>query len=203
MIAYRLASYDTPLRAIASRLAGRFNRADESSPTQYLCTHPVGPFAELMRGHGLRGIEQLLEVRARSWAVRVPADDLPQITFDNASEFGVAPDDLVSDDFEGCQALAARLRDELPGAIVPSAALPGTENVVLFGPRVAAPYLVEPVSSVDLPAGIAAEGGRPVSSLLSIVRFRGKPHAALEAWESGETFEFVEPDWALSLHAPP
>ena len=93
--------------------------------------------------------------------------------------------------------MADRLRAHTAGAVVPSAALPGTRNVVLFGARVAAPYLTEPVSALDIPASITAEGGRPPLSLISLVRFAGHAHPALEAWRHGVTFHFDEPDWLI------
>jgi len=133
----------------------------------------------------------------RTWALDVTLDDLPEIGFDSAGTYGITPDELVSDDREACQRLAARLRAELPGAIVPSAALPGTRNAVLFGARVAAPYLIQPASSLDIPASITADGARPPFSLLSLVRFVGAPHAALEAWRAGASFAFREPDWSI------
>jgi hypothetical protein len=84
------------------------------------------------------------------------------------------------------------------GLIVPSAALPGTRNVVLFGARVAAPYLAAPVSSLDLPASVTAQDARPLVSLIERVRFKRERHAALDAWAAGEAFGFVEPDWSLA-----
>ena len=80
---------------------------------------------------------------------------------------------------------------------MPSAALPGTDNVVLFGERAAAPYLVDPLGAVDVPASPTAEAGRPPLGVLERVRRRGAPHAALEAWRAGEPFRFAEPSWAL------
>jgi hypothetical protein len=194
---YRLASWRRPLRTEASRVAGRFHRMTEDSPTQYVCLHPLGPWAEFVRSSGLRTAEQLALVRHRTWALRVDLAGLPRIGFDDAGEYGMRPGDLVSDDLRACHRLAGRLRaDGAAGAIVPSAALPGTDNVVLFGERAAAPYLVEPVSAVDVPASLTADGGRPPLGLLDRVRRRGAPHAALEAWRAGETFRFAEPSWA-------
>jgi hypothetical protein len=69
--------------------------------------------------------------------------------------------------------------------------------VVLFGPRVGSPYLLEPLGEVDVPAGITAHGGRPIASLIELVRFQGDPHAGLEAWRRGAAFSFREPDWRL------
>jgi hypothetical protein len=197
VICYRFAAYATPLRTVPASKPGRFHRGDEEAPTQYLSLHPLGPLAELMRGADLRSEEQVRELRMRTWALDVPFDEVPEIGFASANGYGIAPDELVSDDRDACQRLAARLRTELPGAIVPSAALPGTRNAVLFGARVAAPYLTEPVSSLDIPASITVDGARPPFSLLPLVRFVGAPHAAFEAWRAGAGFAFREPDWSI------
>jgi hypothetical protein len=194
---YRLASWRRPLRTEPSRVAGRFHRMTEESPTQYVCLHPLGPWAEFLRASGLRTADQLALVRHRTWALRFDLAGLPRIGFDDARTYGLRPGDLVSDDLRACHRLAERLRgDGVPGAIVPSAALPGTDNVVLFGERAAAPYLVEPLSAVDVPASLTADGGRPPLGLLDRVRRHGAPHAALEAWRAGEPFRFAEPSWA-------
>ncbi|HET8778171.1 MAG TPA: RES family NAD+ phosphorylase [Candidatus Limnocylindria bacterium] len=197
MICYRVAAYATPLRVVPASQPGRYNAADEDDPTQYMTLHPLGPFAELMRRADLRTAEQVRGVRMRAWALEVPIEDLPEITFDSADQFGITAEDLVSDDHSACQQLAGVLRGQMPGMIVPSAALPGTRNVVLFGPRVAAPYLIRPVSSLDVPASVTAEHGQPPTSLLALVRFVGQLHPALAAWEHGTDFRFVEPDWSV------
>jgi hypothetical protein len=195
--AYRLASWRRPLRTEPSRIAGRFHRMTGESPTQYACLHPLGPWAEFLRGSGLDVPAQLALVRHRTWALRLDVGGLVRIGFDEARAHGLRPGDLVSDDHRPCHRLADKLRAEgVPGAIVPSAALPGTENVVLFGERAAAPYLVEPVSPIDVPASLTADGGRPPQGLLAAVRRRGMPHAALDAWRAGEPYRFAEPSWA-------
>jgi len=169
----------------------------EASPTQYLCLHPLGPWAEFLRASELRTAEQLALVRHRTWALRIDLAGLARIGFEEAAAHGLRPGDLVSDDLRACHRLADRLRaNGTDGAIVPSAALPGTENVVLFGERAAAPYLVEPLSGIDVPASLTADGGRPPLGVLDRVRRRGAPHAALEAWRAGEAYRFAEPSWA-------
>jgi hypothetical protein len=194
---YRLASWRRPLRTEASRVAGRFHRVTEESPTQYMCLHPLGPWAEFLRATDLRTRDQLAQVRHRTWVLRMDLAGLPRIGFAEAAAHGLRPGDLVSDDPRACHRLADRLRAAgVGGAIVPSAALPGTDNVVLFGPRAAAPYLVDPVSAVDVPASLTADGGRPPLGVLDRVRRRGAPHPALEAWRAGEPFRFAEPSWA-------
>jgi hypothetical protein len=202
VICYRFAAYDTPLRTVPASHPARYNVGDEAEPTQYLSLHPLGPLAELMRSNDLRTAGQIRAVQTRTWAIGVELDDLPEITFDSAGIFGIVAGELVSDDQSVCRQLGRRLRLELPGAIVPSAALPGTRNVVLFGPRVAAPYLTDPVSTLDLPASITAQDGRPLVSLIDIVRFKGDPHPALDAWESETAFRFSEPDWSLTREHP-
>jgi RES domain-containing protein len=198
VICYRFASFATPLRAISARQPGRFNRGDEESPTQYLSLHPLGPLAELMRNADIRTPEQIRAVQTRTWTLEVPLDDLTEITFDNALDVGIDAAQLVADDRTACQELAAQLRGQVPGIIAPSAALPGTRNVIVFGPRVAAPYLTTPVSAIDVPASITAKDARPLTSLLDVMRFIGDSHRALDAWQRGRAFRVVEPDWAVT-----
>ncbi len=202
MICYRFAAYATPLRTVPAAQPARFNRGDDDDPTQYLSLHPLGPHAELMRNSDLRAPERVRAVRMRTWALEVPLDDLPEVSFDTADRFGITAEELVADDRSACQRLAARLRGQSSGLIAPSAALPGARNVILFGSRVAAPYLTVPVSTLDIPSSVTSEAGRPLVSLLDLVRFTGDVHPALDAWQQGTVFTFVEPDWALTREQP-
>jgi len=192
----------TPLRTVPAGQAARYNRGDEDEPTQYLSLHPLGPLAELIRHADLRNEEQVRTVQTRTWALDVPLEDLPEIRFDNADQFGITAEELVADDRSACQQLAAQWRGRVPGLVVPSAALPATRNVVLFGPGVAAPYLTEAGSPLDIPASITAEHGRPLVSLLDIVRFVDGPHPALGAWQQGTDFSFVEPERTFTREQP-
>jgi hypothetical protein len=197
---YRWSDYRTPLRSIGSTGArpARFHRGNETEPTQYLALHPLGPHAELIRSHSLRTLAQLRAIEARTWALQVDLDDLIVIGFDTAADFGLSAEQLVDDDYSACHQLADDLRAaNAAGMIVPSAALPGTSNAVIFGARVAAPYLTVPLSSIDIPASVTGEKGRPLESLLGQVRMIGDPHPALEAWTNDDTFRFVEPDFEL------
>lgn len=198
MVAYRLSTYGNPLRTERARKPGRYHTGVEESPTQYVCLHPLGPLAEFMRANDLRLPEQVQQVRQRTWALRLEIDRLPEITLSTADDFGLDATNLVADDPSRCQELGGRLRDEVPGIVVPSAALPGTRNVVLFGPRVGSPYLLDPVSEVDVPASVTAHAARPILSLLDAVRFKGDRHAELDAFHRSEEFDFDEPDWELT-----
>jgi hypothetical protein len=189
-VLFRLSGWDTPLWANPNRAAYRYNRAGQA-PTQYLAAHPLGPFAQYLRAQDRRGPERLAELRARLWALRLPEglDEL-RIGFDEARDHGILEGDLVSDEYGACQDLADQLRADSAAPrilVVPSAALPGTENVVILGPRVAVPWDVEPVDDSEISCSILAEQAQPPAGLLALVRFRGDLHAGFEAWTTGET----------------
>ncbi len=196
VVAYRHAAYDSPWWVIPSARAGRFNRALDAEPTQYLALHPLGPTAELLR-HQLRGPDVDLAdmILANLWAVLVdPGEPLVDITFDNSDTgFGITPDELVGDDYASTQALAARLRDAgVGGFTVPSAALPGTDNLILFGSRVAHPYLELPSTPEECPTGHLTDGARPPHEVMPLVRFKGSPHAALDTWIATGRYEKLD-----------
>lgn len=185
VVAYRHAAYDSPWWVIPSRREGRFNGAHEDDPTQYLALHPLGPTAELLR-HQLRGpdSDRVDTILVNLWAVLVDTEGIVDITFDNcASDHGISPAELVGDDYTPTQALATRLRAaHVPGCTVPSAALPGTSNLILFGPRVADPYLSVPLTPEECPTGHLTDGARPAREALPLVCFTGAPHSALTVW---------------------
>lgn len=186
MICYRHCDYRTPLRTSfqAQRRPGRYHRGTEPEPTQYLSLHPLGPHAEAMRRLDARTVERARALDIRTWALDVPVDDLFEVVF---------ADDLVADDYGPCQELADRLRAAgHPGAIVPSAALPGTRNVVLFGGRSSAPYQDAVRGATDVPASITGEHGEALATLITRVRFRGRPHP-------GSSYRFEEPTWDYSV----
>jgi hypothetical protein len=193
-IVWRLAGWDTPLWSGPNRRAGRYNRAGAGS-TQYMCLHPWGPWAEILRWENRRTADEAAELSGRVWSLRVTLPTPPRrIGFDDAPALSVAPDDLVSEDYTVCQDLAdeARNAGEL-ALVVPSAALPGTESLVLFGPRVMIPWLLEPVDiDVDVPATVTAERAGPPLEVLDSVRWRGAPHRGLEDWRAGRSSYFLE-----------
>jgi RES domain len=192
---WRLAAWDTPFWSGPNRRAGRYNRAGEDA-TQYICLHPWGPWAELLRWAGTRSPEQIADLRARVWSVRVTLPVPPRVLdFGTAAAQGGSADGLVSEDYGYCQQLGnvARSAGE-PALITPSAALPGTSTLVLFGPRVLIPWQLEPIDlDIDVPAAVTAETAQVPPAVVPHVRWRGAPHAALAAWEADESYVFLEP----------
>jgi RES domain len=190
---YRHAMWDTPWWANPNRSAGRYN-APGDPPVQYWCTHPLGPAAEFMRWQGKLSAAELRDVRLRVWAARVPSDDLVRIDFDNSRSYGVEPDALVGEDYSPTQALAERLRaNGTAGLLVPSAALPGTEVAVLFGPRLLFPYLLDPIDDEQVRTAHVADAFVPPEAVPHVC-WKGSDHSALMDWQaSGRSTPFVDP----------
>lgn len=194
MVAYRIAAWDTPFWVSPNRAARRFNKWGKG-PVQYWSLHPLAPWAEIIRGQGLTDVGAVNELRQRVWAARLSVSPT-EITFENAPSFGLEPHHLISDDYGACQDFGdrcLRFAEQPKVIVVPSAALPGTKNLVMFGPRVMVPYLVEPLGSEDSPSSIVAEEALPPEALIPLVRQFGEEHEGLMAWEGGEELEFEEP----------
>jgi RES domain len=85
------------------------------------------------------------------WALRVRLAETPfALTFGTAGDLGISPDELLADDHGPCRARAKAFRTGGPQAfIAPSAALPGSTNLVVLGPRVLAPWTPLPLDELD------------------------------------------------------
>lgn len=197
-VVYRVAAWDTPLWALHNRSPARFNYAGQGQ-TQYLALHPLTPWAEIGRNQERVSANELSELRLPVWALRIILDVNPErIGFAEAASWGLSAEELVADDHSACRRLAEQLRTDAaaPKAIiVPSAALPGTESLVIFGARVRIGYLDSPIDEEDVPLSLAALRARPPLGLESLIHPKSSPtdHPALDAWLSGDDFEFTEP----------
>jgi len=199
LVTFRLANYETPLWPVANFTAGRYNRAG-TGPTQYLSLHPMTPWAETLRNEDRRTRERALMLRYPLWAIKVDLREAPlELTFDSASDFGLAPDDLVADDMAACQAFAEGIRGDVHAFTAPSAALPGTTNLVILDSAVVIAYEQEPLGAGDLPSAMAAQDGRCPDGLWQAVHYRGAetPHPAFDAWRQADEYVFEEPLVAL------
>lgn len=197
VVGYRWADYDTPLWASPNRVAGRWHRVGDD-PTQYWCMHPAGPWAEYLRAQGISQPSDADEIASRTWAATfVLADDaVARVTFENAPDWGIDAERLVDDDYTTCQDLGRKLRRSHDALIVPSAALAGTSNLVLFGPRVISPYGAPPVDpELDIPSAPTSDRGRPPAALLDLVRHKGTAHLSLVAWRAGAPEPLPSASW--------
>jgi hypothetical protein len=204
-VTFRLANYETPLWSVENFSSGRYNAAD-SGFTQYLSLHPLTPWAELLRNEDRSTRERAVLMRYPLWAIRVQLEDAPfELTFDNAGSFGLSADDLVRDDFGPCRAVAEAFRSGGPRAFTaPSAALPGTTNLIVLEPRVLISWNQRPLDAIDWPGTMTSQDGRCPEGLWDLVHYRsaGTKHAGFDAWERGDEFEFVEPAVSASSLAP-
>jgi RES domain-containing protein len=200
LVTFRLANYETPLWSVENFAAGRYNRAD-AGYTQYLSLHPLTPWAELLRNEDRRTRERALLMRYPLWVIRVRLAEPPlALTFDAAAHHGLLPEDLVADDHAPCRALAQAFRGDGPHAfLAPSAALPGTTNLVVLEPRVLTSWSAEPIDEQDWPGAMTSQDGRCPEDLWDLVHYRDSPtpHPALTAWRDGRELVFEEPEVRL------
>jgi RES domain-containing protein len=196
-VVYRATGYERPLWAFPNTSAGRWNRAN-SWPAQYLALHPMTPWAEVMRNLDLRTPEEARAMRVPIWAFRITLEEAPlAIAFEDAADHALDPGDLVADDRSGCQALAGGLQSTGTGSItVPSAALPGTRNLVVLRAAAIVDYHREPIDPEDQPAAMIAQDGRCPEGLWHNVHYQhsGTAHAGLQAYLDGDRYEFEQPE---------
>lgn len=188
---FRHAAYDTPWWAFPSSREGRFHRAGLDA-VQYLCLHPLGPAAEMLRHHvGPNGNPDDLILNL--WTAVVDMDGVERIDFDDCERYGLTADELVGDDYTATQALADVVRaGGAPAMIVPSASLPGTHNLVVFGARLLCPFLWEPAMHEEIPTGHLSDGARAAAEVADHVRWFGASHPAVQQWKSRGSYELFD-----------
>lgn len=176
---YRATSYDVPLRVAANGRSGRWNIAGAGT-VQYLCLDAEAPYAEKIRHEDLRTENEVGTYTVALWELEVNEGFVVDYgTFEKAEEAGFPAEALVDDDHERCQKEAQRLMDlGARGVLTPSAALPGSTNLTLFGQRVEVRWGARPGVSSAVPAQRLAVG-HPPTGLLARVRFFGDDHPLL------------------------
>lgn len=178
-VVYRATSYDVPVRVSENRRAGRWNFA-RGGTVQYTCLDVEAPFAEMLRHEGLRSEEDAATFRTTLWQLRVNEGVVVDYsTFEKAAQAGFPPEALVDDDLEACQNEAQRLAGLGAGGVLsPSAALPGSVNLTLFGQRVPIQWEAEVQISSAIPVQRLVTG-HPPEGLVSRIRHYGETHSRL------------------------
>lgn len=193
--AFRHAAYDTPWWAFPSSREGRFHRAGQDT-VQYLSLHPLGPAAEMLR-HNVGPGGDPEQIVLNLWTATIDVDAVTWVDFQDCHAYGLTADKLVGDDYGSTQALAAAVRSGGADAmVVPSAALPGTHNLILFGIRVLHPLLWNPLSPEEIPTGHITDGARVAAEIAGRVRWLGASHAALEQWKKTGTYKLFDDPFA-------
>ncbi len=178
-VVYRATSYDVPVRVAENRRSGRWNFAG-SGTVQYTCLDSEAPFAEMLRHEDLRSEKDAATFRTTLWQMKVNEGVVVDYgTFAKAENAGFPPEALVDDDHEYCQREAQRLFSLGAGGVLsPSAALPGSTNLTLFGQRVPIQWTANVEISSAIPVQRIATG-QPPEGLVSRVRYFGDAHPDL------------------------
>jgi hypothetical protein len=182
-VAFRWTDYDVPFWARNNTQPGRWHRSDDG-PTQYLSVTPEAAWAELIRAENLRDESELELVRIPLWVAKINQARLVDYRiFDRAEAAGFPPDALIDEDKSRCQDEGRRLRDlGYQGVLSPSAALAGGLSLTLFGGRVAVSWDAAPSLASAIPAKVLSRGAPP-PELLALVRYQGRAHEGLLAYE--------------------
>jgi hypothetical protein len=192
---FRHAAYDSPWWAFPSSRPGRFNRARQDT-VQYLCLHPLGPAAEMLR-HNVGQGGDADEVILNLWTAVVDVSDVKRVDFDECATYGCTPDELIGDDYAPTQLLADEVRASGASVmVVPSAALPGTHNLILSGVRVLHPFLWQPFAPEEIPTGHLTDGARVAAGVASHVRWFGSEHSAVAQWKATGSYDVFEDHFA-------
>jgi RES domain-containing protein len=164
--------------------SGRWHRRGEGY-AQYLSLSASGAWAELLRHLSIHSAELAALQRRNLWAVTVVEHDIADLAgFDAWASCGLDPALAV-----GSQDKSQELADELRaagyrGVLSPSAALPGTANLALFGERYewSAGFGANPDPELWLDVELAAPGAHPPAALIPATCFAGQPHAGLASY---------------------
>jgi RES domain-containing protein len=185
-VAFRYSNYDTPFWVRPNSEAGRWHLVGDG-PTQYLSATVEGSWAELIRAEGLLSEAEVALVRMPMWVAEIQVPRLADYsTFERADLAGFPPTALVEDDYSRCQQEGYRLREAgFQGVLAPSAALPGSVNLTIFGPRIASTWNVRPLLASSIPATEIAVGSPPVG-IVERVRQRGEPHDGCKAYVAAQ-----------------
>lgn len=204
-IVFRAIGGRLPLWVTPNVVDGRFNRAAPlagpapagARPVQYLCLHPLGPLAEAIR-HDETGMPDA--IRRNLFVCSVRLRRVLHVDIAGAAAVGIEPEDLVGDDYGVTRAWldgVLRSTPRLQALVVPSAALPGTENLVVVGARRPSPYPGPARRAVDLPVAAMGLQARAIERLPAQVhRFGVTPHPAVAAFRAGRPYGFRQPSAA-------
>jgi RES domain-containing protein len=178
-VVYRATTYDVPLWVSPNRRDGRWNLAGDGC-TQYFCLDATAPHAEMIRGENLRTEAEVRTFRTILWQLRVDEGAIVDYsTFDKADAVGFEPAALVDDDHERCQVEAQRLKSlGAQGVLSPSAALPGSINLTVFGARAPIAWTTTVSLASSIPVQRLSEGSAP-PGLVNQVRFYDQAHPLL------------------------
>lgn len=171
-VVYRATTYDTCLWVSPNSRPGRWNNPEGGTVAQYCALDVAGAIAEMVRSEDLRDVEAARELRVDIWEMRI--DEGALIDYSSPSlavDQGFGWEALVSNQWRQCQEEGQRILAEGGrGVLAPSAALPGSLTLTLFGPRTEIAWSAEPSLSIQVPARHILQGA-PGDGLVRDTRF--------------------------------
>lgn len=179
-IAFRATTYDTPLWVSPNSRPGRWSLPEDGTIAQYCTLDAASAVAEMVRWENLQDVEEARELRVSIWELRIDEGAIVDYsTSDRTTAQGFSWEPLISDVWDECQTEAQRIVDAGGrGVLTPSAALPQSVSLTLFGPRTEIAWEAEPSLSIQLPARRILRGA-PGDHLVSHTRFFGDPYPDL------------------------
>lgn len=179
-VVYRATTYDTCLWVSPNSRPGRWNNPEDGTVAQYCALDVAGAIAEMVRSEDLRHIEDARELRISVWEMRIDEGAVVDYSLPSlAAEQGFEWEALVSNDWRQCQQEGQRIVSEGGrGVLAPSAALPQSVTLTLFGPRTEIAWSAEPSLSIQIPARHILRGA-PGDGVVRETRFFGDPYPKL------------------------
>jgi RES domain-containing protein len=190
-VVYRATTYDTPLCVSPNSRPGRWNRPEEGTIAQYCALDVASALAEMVRFENLREADDARELQVSVWELRIDEGAIADYsTPARAASAGATWDSLVSDSWSYCQDEGRRIiHAGGRGVVSPSAALPQSLALTLFGPRTEIGWKAEPNLSIQIPARRILSGS-PGDGVVRDTRFFGEPYPEAIADSADRLFNF-------------
>jgi hypothetical protein len=144
---------------------------------QYFTLDVASAFAEMVRSENLREFEDARELRVSIWELRIREGAIVDYSSpEKVEQQGFSWGPLLADEWGDCNAEGRRiLAAGARGVLAPSAALPGSRALTLFGPRTEIAWRIEPSLAIQIPARRILRG-HPGDGLVRDTRFFGDAH---------------------------
>jgi RES domain-containing protein len=193
-VVFRATTYDTPLWVSPNSRQGRWSHPQDAAIAQYTALDVAGAIAEMVRSEELRNYEEARELRVSVWELRIDEGAIADFSTPSAAEQqGVNWRDLLADDWTECQTVGTEIvSGGGRGVLAPSASLPGSRCLTLFGPRTEIAWSADPRLAIQVPARHILRG-EPGRGIVRDTRFFGDPHPedAGDTTTRHETFEWI------------
>jgi RES domain-containing protein len=173
-VAFRATTYDTPLWVSPNSRPGRWSHPEEGTVAQYCALDVASAIAEMVRFENLRTIDEARELFVNVWEFRIDEGAVADYSTPALAEKqGFSWEPLISDSWGECQEEGRRIMEiGGRGVLTPSAALPQSVSLTLFGPRTEIAWGAEPSLSIQIPARHILRGS-PGDRLVDDTRFFG------------------------------